>query len=387
MERFNHLEGVPSFNPWWRPKKRHKPMRPIRGWGQPKVLKPPSLDSSQQDFQRMKNEASWLTWPSSILNHHLGKLPWIKTILLQVGNFPNREGKMPNGSRTPDSMPTGRYFYEGSELDSVSMVSMTTSKARTVAEAEKGQEQEGIFDHCLSREFRLLKLNDDLSENNLWMWLTDAQRYIRTCSMSTVENEIDRNLSNGFCRVWFRKCQMLGDDVPMALSKIKWTNHQQHCNGLLQRFYAMTQKSNKSIRIFAMKLDMAAGKVQLQSTEALGSTEEVERHQLDYLLQSIHSELQTRVAHLVDGKAANQRPTYGLVEFTVQKEVEIKFDKEKKTKDSASIPKAIIHFHYNHKMTRLPSTPALRMVAPAQEEEQDPGEATPTPSEGSNSGK
>ena len=41
--------------------------------------------------------------------------------------------------------------------------------------------------------------------------------------------------------------------------------------GLLQVFYAMTQKHNESIGKYAVRLDMAAGKVRLQSQEALGS--------------------------------------------------------------------------------------------------------------------
>ena len=56
-----------------------------------------------------------------------------------------------------------------------------------------------------------------------------------------------------------------------ALTKMKQTDHHQHSDGLLQEFYAMTQKHNKSIGRYA-RLDMAAGKVQLQSREALGST-------------------------------------------------------------------------------------------------------------------
>ena len=67
---------------------------------------------------------------------------------------------------------------------------------------------------------------------------------------------------------------MFGDSVLTALEKMKQTNQQQHSDGLLQEFYAMTQKHNKPTGQYAMRLDMAAGKVQLQSWEALGCTPE-----------------------------------------------------------------------------------------------------------------
>ena len=88
--------------------------------------------------------------------------------------------------------------------------------------------------------------------------------------------------------------------------------------------------------------------------------------------------LQFRVAHMVDGKAADQRPTYyDLLKFAVQKEAEINFNEAKKTKASTSKPKATSHFHFNHKKCGLPATPAVQMVAPAPEEESGEGEATP----------
>ena len=39
-----------------------------------------------------------------------------------------------------------------------------------------------------------------------------------------------------------------------------------------EEFYTMTQKHNESIGKYAVRLDMAAGKVWLQSRDALGST-------------------------------------------------------------------------------------------------------------------
>ena len=49
-------------------------------------------------------------------------------------------------------------------------------------------------------------------------------------------------------------------------------DHHQHGAELLQEFYAMTQKHNESTGKYAVRLNMAAGKVWLQSQEALGST-------------------------------------------------------------------------------------------------------------------
>ena len=92
--------------------------------------------------------------------------------------------------------------------------------------------------------------------------------------MSALENEIDRSLSNGFLGVWFHQNCMLGDSVLTALNKMKQTDQQQHSNGLLQEFYAITQKHNEPIGRYVVRLDMAAGKIRLQSREALGGTPE-----------------------------------------------------------------------------------------------------------------
>ena len=103
--------------------------------------------------------------------------------------------------------------------------------------------------------------------------------------MDALENEIDSSLSNGFWGVWFCQNCMLGDSILTALNKMKQTDHHQHSNRLLQEFYAMTQKHNESIGKYAVRLDMAAGKVWLQSREALGGTpDEQERLLVDHLL-------------------------------------------------------------------------------------------------------
>ena len=93
-----------------------------------------------------------------------------------------------------------------------------------------------------------------------------------------------------------------------------------------------------------------------------------------------------RVAHLVDGKAVHQRPAYyQLVKFVVEKEAEINFDEAKKARDLTLKPKATTHFHLNNKKSMLPTTPAVRTVAPASEEESGGGETTPLPSKESDS--
>ena len=98
--------------------------------------------------------------------------------------------------------------------------------------------------------------------------------------------------------------------------------------------------------------------------------------------------LWARVAHVVNGKAADQRPAcYDFIKFAVQKEAEINFDKAKKTRDSTSKLKATTHFCFNHKKQGLPVTPAVQMVAPSLEEGPGEGEATPLPSEESDSGE
>ena len=74
----------------------------------------------------------------------------------------------------------------------------------------------------------------------------------------------------------------------------------------------------------------------------------------------MNPKLQARVAHLVDGKAANQRPDYyDLIKFSVEKEVEINFEKAKKTRDLTSKPKATTHFQFNSKKSMLTATPAF----------------------------
>ena len=172
--------------------------------------------------------------------------------------------------------------------------------------------------------------------------------------MDALENEIDRSLSNGYWGVWFWQNHMLGNCILTALNKMKQTDHHQHSNGLLQEFYAMTQKHNESIGKHAVRLDMAAGKFWLQSQEVLSSIpDEQERLLVDRLLHSMNPKLQARVTHMVDGKAADD-----LIKFAVKKKAEINFDEAKKTRDSTFKLKTTTHFCFNHKKSGLPVTPA-----------------------------
>ena len=102
----------------------------------------------------------------------------------------------------------------------------------------------------------------------------------------------------------------------------------------------------------------------------------------------MNPKLWARVAHLVDDKAVHQKPAYyELVKFVGEKEAEINFDEAKKTRGSTLKPKATMHFRFDNKKPMLPTTPAVRMVAPAPEEGPGEGEATPIPSEESDSGE
>ena len=52
------------------------------------------------------------------------------------------------------------------------MTLVTTSKA-SIAREGQNREQEGTFDHFLNQKITLLKLNDDSSTNDLWIWFAD----------------------------------------------------------------------------------------------------------------------------------------------------------------------------------------------------------------------
>ena len=90
------------------------------------------------------------------------------------------------------------------------------------------------------------------------------------------------------------------------------------------------------------------------------------------------------MAHIVNGKAAHDRPTYWqLVKFAVKKEAEINFDEAKK----APKPKTMTHFRFNCKKLSLPANLAVWMVAAASEEDAGEEKATPQASGDSDSGE
>ena len=87
------------------------------------------------------------------------------------------------------------YYSDDSDFDSVSMTSIATSEAS----ATRDRQTEGTFDRHINRKITLLKLNDDSSTNDQWIWLADVRRYIDSgYSMDILESEIDKSLSNGF---------------------------------------------------------------------------------------------------------------------------------------------------------------------------------------------
>ena len=139
---------------------------------------------------------------------------------------------MQNSRWRPDTGQSG-YYSEDSEFNSVSVTLVSTSKVSTPGEG-RNRVQEGTFDHCLNQKITLLKLNENSSTNDLWIWLADAYQYVNTgCLMDALENEINRSLSNGFWGVWFHQNHMLGNSILTALNKMKQTDHHQHSDRLL----------------------------------------------------------------------------------------------------------------------------------------------------------
>ena len=113
---------------------------------------------------------------------------------------------------------------------------------------------------------------------------------------------------------------------------MKQTNQSQHSDGLLQEFYVMGQRNGEPFGKYAVRLNLATGKVWLQSCEALGNTEAERSRLLVDHLRSMKPKLWERVAHVVDGKDPQDTPSYyKLVKFAIQKEAEINFDEAKKT--------------------------------------------------------
>ena len=292
---------------------------------------PLGMDCSLQDFKKRAKSEKWLRNCQS--NPAASPLDQNKTA--SGRQLPRRSMGLPQDRDTSQS----GYYSEDSDFDYISMTSVATSGASTPME----RWTKGTFDRCINHKVTLPKLNDESSMNDQWIWLANVCRYIDSgCSMSILESEIDKSLSNGFQGVWFRMNQMLGDTVEAALNKMMMTNQHQHSDGLLQEFYVMSQRANEPIGKYTMHLNLAAGKMRLQCREALSSNEEERRRLLiDCLLRNMNPKLRGRVAHIVDGKVVHERPDYWhLVKFAAEKEAEINFDETKKV----SKPKAMTHF-------------------------------------------
>ena len=90
------------------------------------------------------------------------------------------------------------------------------------------------------------------------------------------------------------------------------------------------------------------------------------------------------VAHMVDGKAIQDRPDcWQLGKFAVEKEAEINFNDAKKVQKL----KATTHFKFNHKKANLPVNLTVWMVAPVPEEEVGTEDVTPLLTEDNDSGE
>ena len=124
------------------------------------------------------------------------KWPWTGITLPPVDSFLKDRSRMSPGDKMLTSLDITQS--PDSELDSASITSVSVSKASTTRE-EQNRDQDGTFDCHLNRKITLSKFNDDSRTNDLWICLTDAYQYVNSgCSMSALENEIDRSLSSGF---------------------------------------------------------------------------------------------------------------------------------------------------------------------------------------------
>ena len=251
----------------------------LQRWGRPRIPKPSfpipekipmGLNCSPQHFQQREKDNQWAGCHSG--KHHSN--PQLTPLDRNNSAWSRQPPQQPRGDQQweSDAGQSG-YYSEDSDFDLVSMTSVTTSKASVT----RKRQTEGIFNRHINQKITLPKLNDDSSTNDQWIWLADVRRYINSgCFMDILESKINKSLSNGSSGggVWFCQSQMLGDTVEQALNKMRQTDQHQHSNGLLQEFYAMTKRHNEPIGKYAVRLNLAAGKVRLQSMEALGSTEE-----------------------------------------------------------------------------------------------------------------
>ena len=168
----------------------------LKGQGRPRALKPPApltermpigMDVSPHHFEKGARSDRWMHHQcQKPLDHNNSALS--QQLLRSMRSLWYR-----------DASQSG-YYSEDSDLDSALMMSVVTSNTSAHEEWQTG----GTFDRCINRKVALPKLNDESSTNDQWIWLADVHHYIDSgCSMSILESEIDKSLSNGFWGVWF----------------------------------------------------------------------------------------------------------------------------------------------------------------------------------------
>ena len=168
----------------------------------PRFIKAPmGLHYSPNEFleRREKNQRS---------HHHDGSHYALRKVTLDWNNSASSQ-QLPRMQRQNVPWRQGtdqsRYYSDDSELDPVSVTSVSASEAST-NKGHQDREQDWTFNCCLNQKITLSKLNDNSSTNDLWIWLVDAFQFIDSgCSMSALENDINRSLSNGFWGVWFHQ--------------------------------------------------------------------------------------------------------------------------------------------------------------------------------------
>ena len=175
---------------------------------------PLGMDCSPQDFKKRAKSEKW----SRNCQLNPAASPLDQNNSTSGRQLPRKSMGLPWDRHTSQS----GYYSEDSDFNSISVTSATTSGTSTPMERQTW----GTFDRHINRKVLLPKLNDESSMNDQWIWLADVHRYIDSgCSMSILESEIDKSVSNGFWGVWFRMNQMLGDSVEPALDKMMTDQH------------------------------------------------------------------------------------------------------------------------------------------------------------------
>ena len=158
--------------------------KPIWGWPKAKKVSSPGfvkalmgLHGSPGEFHQRRDQCDQV--PIRVALDQNNSTSGQQLLWRQMQNFPWRQ----------DADQLG-YYSEDSELDSVSVTSLSASEASITREGQTW-EQEGNFDRHLNPKITLPKLNDDSSTNSLWIWLADACWHVGFgCLMSALKNEV-----------------------------------------------------------------------------------------------------------------------------------------------------------------------------------------------------